>query len=152
MYIVDDIHRRYVSEALGGAVERSGPLGYELPVSHIQFEQRTNLVPLGDLKLGAFQQRALLFKVCSLQLQCCDDIIMSRIFQVLCDQVGVACFLERGEYGRHWNKVWLAPPTTDTPDSDNQRPVALVYLVDLMFDPGTLIPDSSPSADLYQHL
>ena len=73
--------------------------------------------------------------------------------QVLCDQVGVACSLERGEYGRHWNKVWLAPPTSDTSESaDNQSPVATVYVVDLMFDPGLLIPASSPAADLYQHL
>lgn len=56
-------HSRYVSEQMGGAVERSGPLGYELPVSHVQYEQQNNLVPLGDIKTGAFQQRALLFKV-----------------------------------------------------------------------------------------
>lgn len=57
------LHARYVSEQLGGAVERSGPLGYELPASHIQFEHKSNLVPLGELKVAAFQQRSLLFKV-----------------------------------------------------------------------------------------
>ena len=54
---------RYVSDVLGGAVERSGPLGYELPAGYIQLDQKSNLVPLGHIKLGAFQQRTLLFKV-----------------------------------------------------------------------------------------
>ena len=44
-------------------MERSGPLGYELPAGYIQLDQSSNLVPLGQLKFGAFQQRALLFKV-----------------------------------------------------------------------------------------
>ena len=48
---------------LGGSVERSGPLGYELPAGYLQLDQNSNLVPLGQLKLGAFQQRTLLFKV-----------------------------------------------------------------------------------------
>ena len=52
-----------MSEQLGGAVERSGPLGYELPAGYSQLQQKSNLVPLGELKAGAFQQRALLFKV-----------------------------------------------------------------------------------------
>lgn len=72
------------------------------------------------------------------------------VTQVLCDQVGVACSLERGEYGRHWNKVWLAPPTKE--NSSGQSQVAQVYVVDLMFDPGTLMPVNSPAAQLYQHL
>lgn len=75
------------------------------------------------------------------------------ILQILCDQVGVACSLERGEYTRHWNKVWLATPTPETSISTNSNSsVASVYVVDLMFDPGTLLPDKSPVADLYQHL
>ena len=56
-------HYRYVSDILGGSVERSGPLGYELPAGYIQLDQNSNLVPVGQLKLGAFQQRTLLFKV-----------------------------------------------------------------------------------------
>lgn len=54
---------RYVSDVLGGSVERSGPLGYELPAGYIQLDQKSNLVPLGQIKLGVFQQRTLLFKV-----------------------------------------------------------------------------------------
>ena len=53
---------------MGGAVERSGPLGYELPASHVQYEQQNNSVPLGEIKIGTFQQRALLFKVTHLGL------------------------------------------------------------------------------------
>lgn len=44
-------------------MERSGPLGFELLAGHIQFDKKSNLVPLGELKVGAFQQRSLLFKV-----------------------------------------------------------------------------------------
>ena len=61
---------RYVCEQLGGAVERSGPLGYELPAGHIQVTQKSNLIPLGELKVGAFQQRALLFKASCWMIQC----------------------------------------------------------------------------------
>ena len=84
--------------------------------------------------------------------------------QVLCDQVGVACSLERGEYGRHWNKVWLAPPTSpaeagevsprENADSSPPPPppVTSVYVVDVMFEPGSLLPAHAPSAHAYQHL
>ena len=61
--MIDLYPSRYVSEQMGGAVERSGPLGYELPAGHVQHEQQNNLVPLGEIKIGAFQHRALLFKV-----------------------------------------------------------------------------------------
>lgn len=60
---VNDVEFRYVSRQLGGSVERGGPLGYELPTGYIQLDRKSNLVPIGQLTLGAFQQRALLFKV-----------------------------------------------------------------------------------------
>ena len=77
--------------------------------------------------------------------------------------MGVACSLERGEYGRHWNKVWLAPPTPaeQTNESEEVIPshhadssdsVTSVYVVDLMFDPGSLLPVHAPSAHTYKHL
>ena len=89
---------------------------------------------------------------------------------MLCDQVGVACSLERGEYGRHWNKVWLAPPQAplippseqsseevssgqwQSAQSTDPSPNATVYVVDLMFEPGSLLPAHAPSAHSYQHL
>ena len=61
--IILPMNSRYVCEQLGGRVERSGPLGYELHAGHTQFELKSNLIPLGEVKVGAFQQRALLFKV-----------------------------------------------------------------------------------------
>lgn len=65
----------------------------------------------------------------------------------------MVCSLERGEYGRHWNKVWLAPPTHETNvELESKSPVASVFVIDLMFEPGTLLPDQSPAAELYQHL
>ncbi len=63
--------------------------------------------------------------------------------QVLCDHVGVACSLVRGEYGRHWNEVTLM---------DEPRGRVGVYIVDLMFSPGQLMPSTSPQALQYQHL
>ena len=81
---------------------------------------------------------------------------------MLCDQVGVACSLERGEYGRHWNKVWLATPTSEQTNEAEEAhrenadssspPVTTVYVVDLMFEPGSLLPAHAPSAHSYQHL
>lgn len=93
--------------------------------------------------------------------------------QVLCDQVGVACSLERGDYGRHWNKVWLATPqippspedhpfetvddndeviTSNLENADSSSPLTSVYVVDLMFEPGSLLPQHATSAHSYQHL
>ena len=87
--------------------------------------------------------------------------------QVLCDQVGVACSLERGEYGRHWNKVWLAPPTPaehtnedgdvissprENASTSSTPSTTSVYVVDLMFEPGSLLPANAPSAHSYQYL
>ena len=84
---------------------------------------------------------------------------------MLCDQVGVACSLERGEYGHHWNKVWLAPPTPEQTNEaeevissrrenadSSSPPMTLVYVVDLMFEPGSLLRAHAPSAHSYQHL
>ena len=57
------IHIRYVSECLGGAVERSGPFGYELAAGELQRQLKSNTVPLGEITAGGFRHRALLFKV-----------------------------------------------------------------------------------------
>lgn len=54
---------RYVAGQLGGPVERSGPLCFELPAGQKQLERQSNLLPLGELQQGSFQHRALLYKV-----------------------------------------------------------------------------------------
>lgn len=63
--------------------------------------------------------------------------------QVLCDQLGVGCSLVRGEYGRHWNEVTLV---------EGGRAAPQLFIVDLMFQPGHLMPGGSPDAEQYQHI
>ncbi len=48
---------------MGGVVSRTGALGYELPAAQAQVKHDSNLLPLGELTVGSFQHRALLFKV-----------------------------------------------------------------------------------------
>ena len=54
---------RYVVSQLGGAVERSSSLSYELSAAHLQTARQSNFIALGELHQGSFQHRALLFKV-----------------------------------------------------------------------------------------
>ena len=54
---------RYVVSQLGGAVERSSSLSYELSAAHLQTARQSNFIALGELQQGSFQHRALLFKV-----------------------------------------------------------------------------------------
>ena len=63
--------------------------------------------------------------------------------KVLCDQLGVGCSLVRGEYGRHWNEVALVEGEGATPQT---------FTVDLMFQPGHLMPCGSPEAGQYKHI
>lgn len=63
--------------------------------------------------------------------------------QVLCDQLGVGCSLVRGEYGRHWNEVTLLLEEEGAPQT---------FTVDLMFEPGRLMPSGSPDTKQYQHI
>ena len=48
---------------MGGAGQRSGTFGFELPLGEVQKERQSNVVPLGEVEVGVFQHRALLFKV-----------------------------------------------------------------------------------------
>ena len=82
------IHTRYVSQEMGGPLTQGMALQYELPLAEIQATTHKSLVPLGVIKKGTYQHRALLFKV-------------------LADQLGIPCSLFRGQYGRHWNTVML---------------------------------------------
>jgi hypothetical protein len=38
-------------------------LGYELAISEIKYEMKSNIIPLGKVQLGTYYHRALLFKV-----------------------------------------------------------------------------------------
>lgn len=50
---------------MGGPIERGqlSNFGWELPLSQLKFELKSNIVPLGKIKAGIHVHRALLFKV-----------------------------------------------------------------------------------------
>lgn len=54
---------RYVSDKMGGRVERTNALCYELGAAHLQTAKQSNFIPIGELEQGSFQHRALLYKV-----------------------------------------------------------------------------------------
>ena len=132
---------------MGGPVERSGPFCFELPTGHKQLEKKSNLVPLGQIRQGSFQHRALLFKVPPPHTTCC---MYYSTIQILCDNLGLPCSLVRGEYSRHWNEVSLQAPSPSSPSESS--PAHKKFVVDLMFSPGTLMPTTSSQAVQYQHI
>ena len=57
-----------MSEKLGGPVSRDeiSNLGYELLINELKYELKSNIVPLGKIRLGTYYHRALLYKVGSM--------------------------------------------------------------------------------------
>ncbi|XP_072185044.1 armadillo repeat-containing protein 3 [Excalfactoria chinensis] len=124
---------RFVADQMGGAIERDKlhNFSWELHISEIEFELKSNLVPIGKVKKGTFYHRALLFKV-------------------IADRLGIGCSLVRGEYNRAWNEVKLV-------DDSPQGVTGLLlppqeYIVDLMFVPGFLMKQESVEADQYKYI
>ncbi|XP_064019015.1 armadillo repeat-containing protein 3 isoform X2 [Pogoniulus pusillus] len=124
---------QFVADKMGGPIERDklDDFSWELHISEIEFELKCNVVPIGRVQKGTFYHRALLFKV-------------------LADRIGIGCSLVRGEYGRAWNEVKLV-------DESPQGGAGLLlppqeYLVDLMFEPGSLMKQGSVQADLYKYI
>ncbi|XP_074013254.1 armadillo repeat-containing protein 3 isoform X2 [Numenius arquata] len=124
---------QFVADKMGGPIERDKlhDFSWELHISEIEFELKSNVVPIGKVKKGTFYHRALLFKV-------------------IADRIGIRCSLVRGEYNRAWNEVELV-------DDSPQGIAGLLlppkkYIVDLMFEPGFLIKQRSAEADQYKHI
>ncbi|XP_007934600.1 armadillo repeat-containing protein 3 [Orycteropus afer afer] len=124
---------KYVAEKMGGPIqkEKLHEFSWELHISELKFQLKSNVIPIGQIKKGIFYHRALLFKA-------------------LADKIGIGCSLIRGEYGRAWNEVKLM---------DKSRkgvigclPPPETYIVDLMFHPGELMKLRSREADLYRLL
>lgn len=67
------------------------------------------------------------------------------MFQCLADCIGLSCTLVRGEYSRAWNEVLLLNPTSDESFAMPSR-----YIVDLMHEPGSLLPVDALAATQYQ--
>lgn len=59
------MHFRFVSEKMGGTIDRGQVASFcwELPLSQLKYELKSNIVPIGRVKAGILLHRALLFKV-----------------------------------------------------------------------------------------
>uniref|UniRef100_A0A8C3C2I0 Armadillo repeat containing 3 n=1 Tax=Cairina moschata TaxID=8855 RepID=A0A8C3C2I0_CAIMO len=124
---------QFVADKMGGAIEKEKlhDFSWELHISEIEYELKSNVVPIGKVKKGTFYHRALLFKV-------------------IADRIGIGCSLVRGEYNRAWNEVKLV-------DDSPQGVTGLLlppqeYIVDLMFEPGFLMKQGSAEADQYKRI
>lgn len=148
-----------VSTAMGGSVEKGQIANYpfKFRITELKLQMTSNVIPIGLVNKGTFYHRALLFKA-------------------LCDRIGLApCLLIRGEYNRAWNIVDLkkqvvavAKPADAAPSEFIEKwetqmkmlnlaktdtsPVEGAFIVDLMFNPGAVIPLESRDADLYQRI
>ncbi|VDI55866.1 Hypothetical predicted protein [Mytilus galloprovincialis] len=123
---------QYVSDHMGGPIEKGelANFSYELPISQIRYEMKSNVVPIGKIKTGIHIHRALLFKV-------------------LADRIAVGCTLNRGDYNLACNEVML-PDSDDTPGAPKFPPKT--FVVDLVHCPGKLLRADSPEAAQYQQL
>ncbi|NWI77702.1 ARMC3 protein, partial [Dryoscopus gambensis] len=121
---------QFVADKMGGPVEieKLHNFSWELQISEIEFELKSNIVPIGKIKRGTFYHRALLFKV-------------------IADRIGLGCSLVRGKYNRAWNEVKLVE---DSPKGLLLPPQE--YVVDLMFEPGCLMKQGTAKADQYKRI
>nr|XP_027784448.1 armadillo repeat-containing protein 3 isoform X1 [Marmota flaviventris] len=128
-----EVLAKYVAEKMGGKIakDKLPDFSWELHISELKVQLKSNVIPIGYIKKGIFYHRALLFKA-------------------LADKIGLGCSLVRGEYGRAWNEVKLVNESRK--GLTRGLPLPEVYIVDLMFHPGALLKLQSREADLYRFL
>ncbi|NWH79805.1 ARMC3 protein, partial [Piaya cayana] len=124
---------QFVADKMGGRIEKDKlhDFSWELHISEIEFQLKSNVVPIGKIKKGTFYHRALLFKV-------------------IADRIGIGCSLVRGDYNRAWNEVELVDASPKGISGLLLPPKK--YIVDLMFNPGLLIKQGSAMADQYKRI
>ncbi|XP_041358509.1 armadillo repeat-containing protein 3-like isoform X2 [Gigantopelta aegis] len=122
----------FVSEKMGGSIEKGqvANFSWELPLSQIKFELKSNVIPIGKIRTGIYIHRALLFKT-------------------LADRIAIGCTLTRGEYNHAWNQMMIADEDS-SPELPKFPPKT--YIVDLMHEPGRLLPVDAPEAITYTHI
>ncbi|OWR40943.1 uncharacterized protein LOC116778968 [Danaus plexippus] len=102
-----------------------------LHIADIMNELKSCVIGLGFIRCGGPLERALLYKV-------------------LADRVGLPCALYRGTSAHAWCEVAVPEIDPNGPlDKDERFPAGLLranYVVDLMENPGRLLPLSSPEA------
>ncbi|VTJ85712.1 Hypothetical predicted protein [Marmota monax] len=128
-----EVLAKYVAEKMGAKIakDKLPDFSWELHISELKVQLKSNVIPIGYIKKGIFYHRALLFKA-------------------LADKIGLGCSLVRGEYGRAWNEVKLVNESRK--GLTGGLPLPEVYIVDLMFHPGALLKLQSREADLYRFL
>ncbi|XP_074049090.1 armadillo repeat-containing protein 3 isoform X2 [Macrotis lagotis] len=124
---------KYVAGKMGGPVSKESlhEFKWEHHISEIEFQLKSNIVPIGLIKKGTFYHRALLFKA-------------------LADKIGIGATLVRGEYNRAWNEVKLVDQTNKGVTGLSSLPEE--FIVDLIFEPGTLLKIKSREAQNYKLL
>ncbi|KAM8967726.1 armadillo repeat-containing protein 3 isoform 2-T2 [Pelodytes ibericus] len=124
---------QFVSEMMGGPIEkdRLQEFNWEMHISDLKFQLQCNVIPIGKIKKGIFYHRALLFKT-------------------IADRIGLSCCLIRGDYGRAWNEVRFFDDPPQEGIRISQPPNT--YIVDLMFEPGSLLKPDSAEAERYQYI
>ncbi|XP_038654038.1 armadillo repeat-containing protein 3 isoform X2 [Scyliorhinus canicula] len=121
----------FVSDKMGGPLckEKLHEFTWELHIADLKFELKSNVIPIGKIQKGIYYHRALLFKA-------------------LADRLGIGCSLVRGKYTRAWNEVQLV-------DQPSQDIIGLfipptTYILDLMYQVGSLMRTDSPDAAYYE--
>ncbi|KAJ2948187.1 hypothetical protein O0L34_g9996 [Tuta absoluta] len=103
----------------------------ELAVADLMLELKSRVIGIGFIKCGGALERAILYKV-------------------LADRVGLPCALFRATSAHAWCEVAVPElDPEDDPDNNDKFPAGLLranYVVDLMIQPGRLIPRSSHEA------
>ncbi|XP_008207013.1 armadillo repeat-containing protein 3 isoform X3 [Nasonia vitripennis] len=125
----------FVSRQLSGVSPNNGSCvdqQLELHLRAIKDNIETSVIPLGQLRVGSYLERAMLFKV-------------------MADRIGLPACLVRGRYGRSW--IEIASPMLSEAANDERLPAKFLrenYIVDLMEQPGDLIPIGSARSQRYR--
>ena len=114
----------YVCQCMGGKVcyDTVDHIEWQVHQSEKKLKYNSNVIPIGDIQLGTFTHRALLFKALS-------------------DKIGLSVSLNRGNYNRAWNEIVL-------PDNGIHKP----FVIDLMFKPGEIFRGDCIGAEKYKRL
>ncbi|KAI8906785.1 armadillo-type protein [Gorgonomyces haynaldii] len=127
-----------VADVMGGPVapEQLADFQFKFKITELKVKLQSNVIPIGSIEVGTFYHRALLFKA-------------------ICDRVAISpCTLIRGDYNRAWNiidfKRISLPGSPETKWSPDVPPGPAI--VDLMFEPGSLLPTDSQKADAYRRI
>ncbi|EHB07057.1 Armadillo repeat-containing protein 3 [Heterocephalus glaber] len=115
---------------VGGKIpkDKLPDFSWELHISKLKFQLKSNVIPVVYIKKGIFYHRALLFKA-------------------LGDKIGVGCSVVRGEHGCMWNEVKVLDQSWKEVTRAFSAPETCI--IDLMFHPGALMKLGSRKANLY---